>query len=201
MQSVKNNKESKKIHSALRSAFWSGSLSEKKWRRVIRDHSMSHKAILKTSFEHMPASFLVNEIGKKGFAKRWPVIRKLFDPNNANEQKRILLFDSIWGIITTGDSQYPVSGKIVSLSKGRLLLLQETVNCPGLSIYALSRKVGRDYSRVFKDIKTLVSQNLVDIKEDLVQGRKISKLFSRESINTKLVPGQDYTGQLSNSAA
>ena len=134
----------------------------------------------------MPAALLISEIGEKEFIKRWPAIRPLFNSQSTNEQKRILLFDSIWGILTARDSQYPVSEKIASLSKGRRQLLQETVNDPGLSIYSLSRRVGRDYSRVFKDVKMLVSLDLLDIVDDQVQGRRISKLFSRESINTKL---------------
>jgi len=153
------------------------------------DPSLGHKTILKTSFDHMSVGVLVSQMGEKMFIKQWPAVRKLFDPGNSQDRKRLLLFDSTWGILTTGDSQYPVSEKVASLSKGRLALLREIVNYPGISIYALSVKVNRQYSRVFKDVKLLVQQQLVDVRSDLAQGRKISKLFARESINAKLAAG------------
>lgn len=174
------------IRSALRTAFWSGGISVKKWRRAIRARSLSHKALVKTSFMHMPSVLLVREIGRKEFIKRWPELRKLFNPRNNSERKRLLLFDSIWGLLTAGDSQYPVSEQIARLSKGRRQILREIVNHPGITIYALSEKVNRQYSRVFKEVKMLAALNLVDIKEDRHQGRKISKLTSPHSINTEL---------------
>lgn len=184
------------IRSALRAAFWSGDLSEKKWRRAIRDPAMGHQAILKTSFEHMPSPLLIREMGEKEFIKRWPSIRKLFDANNPGEYKRLLLFDAIWGILTTGDSRYPVSEQTASLSKGRLQILREVVRHPGVSIYTLSRKLGRDYSRIFKEVKMLASQKLLEIKKDRIRGRNVSRLFARHSINTELFNIHSRRGQI-----
>jgi hypothetical protein len=193
MQGVKVVQRPANLESAIRSAFWSGNLPEKKWRRAIREPSPDHKTILKTSFDHMPAVILVSELGERAFIKRWPEIRKLFDRGNVDDQKRLLLFDSTWGILATGDSQYPVSEKVASMSRGRLGLLREIVNYPGVSIYALSLKVHRQYSRVFKEVKLLVQQRLVEIRKDEAQGRRISKLYPRESINAKLA---DSSGRL-----
>jgi len=191
MPNINFARKSKNLESALRAAFWSGNLPAKKWRQAVMDPAMGHKAILKTSFEQMPAAILVGNLGEKTFLKRWPGIRKLFDPENPGDQKRLLLFDSTWGILATGDSQYPVSDKVASLSKGRLELLRQIVNDPGISIYALSLKVRRQYSRVFKDVQLLVRQELVDVGKDATAGRVLSRLYARDSINTRLAAAQN----------
>ena len=172
----------------IRQAFWSGRLLPRKWRAAIMDAGLSHKSIIKTSFTHMPSSVLLDVMGKSTFVKRWPRIRTLFSSDDTMDSKCLLLFDSTWGLLTTGDSQYPVSEKVASLSKGRMALLSEIVNYPGeFSIYGLAKKLSRPYSRVFKDVKKLVSMDLVEIRDDKRNGRKVAKLYSIESINTKIV--------------
>lgn len=158
----KAEKKTDYLQSVINESFWSGKLSVKQWRAAIKDPSMNHKAILVTSFTHMPSSVLLGEIGEKSFIKKWPEIRRFFPPEN----KRVILFDGIWGILTTGDSQYPVSLKISNLSKGRRELLAEVVNDPGISIYSLQKHVKRPYTRVYKDIKLLVEQGLVFIENN-----------------------------------
>jgi len=170
----------------IRTAFWSGTLPEKKWRQAMQGSPAAHKLIVKTSFAQMPSTALIAELGEKRFLKVWPEIRKLFDPGDAKDRQRLLLFDSAWGILATGDSQYPVSEQVAALSKGRLALLREIVNSPGLSIYNLAKKTARSYSRVFKEVKLLADYGLVAVEEDKVGNRKVGKLYARESINTKL---------------
>lgn len=179
-------KRTKELQTIINERFWSGNLSAEKWRRAVKKPVMSHKSLIKTSFERIPSSVLVDEMGENIFINRWPEIRSLFSPANQQDKKRVLLFDGIWGILTTGDSQYPVSSKIAQLSKARRALLAEIVKNPGMPIYKLQKQVARPYSRVFKDVMTLVELSLVNIEKEVSNGRQVSRLFSTESINTKL---------------
>lgn len=179
------------IQAIIDTAFWSGSISLKKWRQaVVNDRSLRHKTIIKTSFDFIPSTFIVREIGEQNFIKRWPAIRQFYNPADRHDKNRLLLFDSTWGILAVGDSQYPVSENVANLSKGRRALLGEVARWPGISIYDLSKRMERDYSRVFKDVGMLVEQGLVETKTSIAGGRKTSNLYSPESVNTKLSVSQ-----------
>lgn len=174
------------LQALINEGFWGGNLPVARWSAAIKDPMRASRFIIKTSFDYMPSKVLIHEMGEKQFIKAWPAIRSLFDQQNQQDLKRLKIFDCSWGILAAGDSQYPVSQKVANLSKGQRALLSEVVTWPGISIYALHKRAEREYSRVFKEVKLLVEQQLIEIRKAVQSGRVVSCLFAAESINTKL---------------
>ncbi|MEW6220864.1 MAG: winged helix-turn-helix transcriptional regulator [Thermodesulfobacteriota bacterium] len=170
----------------LRAALWSGAWPEQKWRRAMLQAPAAHRLVVKASFGQMPAAVLIEALGARRFVAIWPEVRKLFDPEDVLDRQRLLLFDSTWGILTTGDAQYPVSEKVATLSPGRLALLRAIVSAPGISLADLAQVVGRSSSRVRREVAWLIANGLVDQEEGADSNRQTFRLYARESINTAL---------------
>lgn len=144
-----------------------------------------------TAFRHLPFRFILNEYGKDRFIKDWPTIRKEFRSDEPLDQKPLAIFDAIWGIWTIGDSQYPVSSYVAGLSKKRRAILRLIVKHPGISVYRLSLKQGREYSSVHKDVNRLIQQELLDaVVIRTPTGRTQKKLSAPHSINFRLLQRQ-----------
>ncbi|MEE8387345.1 MAG: hypothetical protein V3R65_02115 [Acidiferrobacterales bacterium] len=173
--------------SQLRKAFWSGTFPYRKWAAIIRARDFSsHGATLKSSFQYLPVDWLLNEFKPQRFIRKWPELRTLFDPAVAMEKSRLQIWDTLWALLTTGDSQYPVSPAVAELGAKRRAFLREVIAHPGITTYELSRKHRRDYSRTYKDQRLLVDKGLLRIHEDKRNGRKIHRLYASDSVNTVL---------------
>lgn len=171
----------------LRRAFWSGDFPYAKWRRIMRARAIvGHIETLKTSFIRLPKGFLVQEVGEERFIKLWPKIRSHMNISNGSEAKAISEWDTIWGVLAVGDSQYPVSEDIATMGKKRRNLLKTIAQEPGISIYRLSKRAERDYSRVYKDVKELMSRGALDSKKSRDKGRQVVHLFANNSLNNEL---------------
>ena len=159
----------------------------KKWRRIMRGVNAAHNAIVRISYIYLPSIKILKEIGHEKFISQWPVVRELFNPDKAEEYNRLILFDAVWSVLVTGDSQYPVNAKISMLSKGRQAIIKATVETPGISIYQLAKAVNRDYSRVYKEVMLLKEKQILEVKKkEKAPGRAVSQVFARDSINTEL---------------
>jgi len=173
--------------SQLRKAFWSGTFPYRKWATIIRARDFSsHQETLKTSFQYLPVNWLLDEFKRQRFIRKWPELRVLFDPGVSMEKKRLQIWDTLWALLTTGDSQYPVSPIVAELGTKRRAFLREVIAHPGITTYELSRMHGRDYSRAYKDQRLLADKNLLRIREDKRNGRKIHRLYASDSVNTVL---------------
>ncbi len=171
----------------LRKAFWSGTFPYRKWYAIIQAQDFSsHRETLKTSFQYLPVHWLLEEFKPRRFIRKWPEIRVLFDPGAPMEKKRLQIWDTLWALFATGDSQYPVSPAVAELGTRRRAFLCEVIAHPGITTYELSRKHERDYSRAYKDQKLLVDKGLLRIREDRRNGRKIHRLYAVDSVNTAL---------------
>jgi len=173
--------------SQLRKAFWSGTFPYRKWSAIIgaRDFS-DHQETLKTSFQYLPVNWLLDEFKPQRFIRQWPELRTLFDPAVPMEKKRLQIWDTLWALLATGDSQYPVSSTVAELGTKRRTFLREVIVHPGITTYEISRKHGRDYSRAYKDQQLLVGKGLLWMREDKRNGRKIHCLYATDSVNTAL---------------
>ena len=173
--------------SQLRKAFWSGTFPYRKWSAIVgaRDFS-GHRETLKTSFQYLSVDWLLDEFKPQRFIRRWPELRTLFDPAVPMEKRRLQIWDTLWALLTTGDSQYPVSPAVAALGAKRRAFLREVIAQPGITTYELSRKQGRDYSRAYKDQRLLVDKELLWTREDKRNGRKIHRLYATDSVNTEL---------------
>lgn len=173
-------------HAFTRGAFWSGIVSADKWRAMLGNPG-KHGKMIKAFFDAMPPDTALETMGEQRFIKQWPKIRNLFSQAERKDQARQRLFDATWSVLVTGDSQYPINVKITSLSKGRQAIIKATVETPGISIYQLAKGVHRDYSRVYKEVMLLQGKKVLDVtKKEKDQGRQISQVFAKDSINTKL---------------
>lgn len=183
-------------HAATRGAFWSGMVSESKWRSMLANPGR-HARMIKAFFDAMPADIALKTMGENRFIKQWPKIRNLFSQAERKDQARQRLFDATWSVLVTGDTQYPVNAKITSLSKGRQAIIKATVETPGISIYQLAKGVHRDYSRVYKEVMLLKEKKILAVtKKGKHQGRQVSQVFAKDSINTKLAAlGQPLTSE------
>ncbi len=173
--------------SQLRKAFWSGAFPYCKWFAIISALDFSgHRETLKSSFQYLPVYWLLDEFKPQRFIRKWPELRTLFDPAAPMEKRRLQIWDTLWALLATGDSQYPVSQAVAELGTKRRAFLREVIENPGITTYELSRKHGRDYSRAYKDQRLLVDKNLLWIGEDKRNGRKIHRLYASDSVNTTL---------------
>ncbi len=170
----------------LRSAFWSGRLTYRKWRGIVRKGPEKHLRVLVQSFLHLPMDWLLEEIGEERFISVWPEVRKGFNKDSPLEAITLDAWDAIWGVKTAGDSQYPVSAEVASLPKMRREVLKTIVRNPGISTYDLAKRIHRDYSRVLKDVRLLTEMGEVEMRLDPQSSRKAKRLIPVRSINAAL---------------
>lgn len=170
----------------LRSAFWSGRLTYRKWRRIIRKGPGKHMRVFVQSFLHLPIYWLLGEIGEAKFISIWPEVRKHFREDLPFETAMRDAWDAIWGVKATGDSQYPVSTEIASLPGKRREVLKTVTSNPGISIYNLAKRRRRDYSRVFKDIQYLAEIGEIEVRPNPDSRRRAKLLVPVHSINGRL---------------
>lgn len=170
----------------LRSAFWSGRLTYRKWRGIVRKGPQGHMRVFVQSFLHMPMDWLLGEIGRERFVTIWPEVRNGVGSDSSFGKTVLEAWDTIWGVIAAGDSQYPVSSGVGHLSGKRREVLITVVNNPGINIYTLTRRLQRDYSRVLKDVQLLTAMGEIGSIPDTDSNRKAKQLLSIHSVNTKL---------------
>lgn len=157
-----------------------------RWHRIIRGTSENHIKIFYQSFLHLPMSWLLKEIGPDRFIKIWPLIRHEFSEKSSADRKVKDGWDALWGIITVGDSQYPVTLQVSVLSKKRREIMQIIVRTPGISSYEIAKETKRDYSRVYKDISMLKELGIVESIEKKGSVRKMRQLVPVHSVNARL---------------
>jgi len=170
----------------LRSAFWSGRLTYRKWRGIIRKGPEGHLRVFVQSFLHLPMDWLLGEIGDENFISIWPEVRKGLDENSPLEASAVDAWDAIWVVMVAGDSQYPVSHEVASLPRMRREVLRTVIRNPGISTYDLAKRLRRDYSRVFKDVRLLAEMGEIEIRPDPQSNRKAKRLIPVRSINAAL---------------
>lgn len=170
----------------LRSAFWSGRLTYRKWRGIVRKGPEEHMRVFVQSFLHLPMDWLLKEIGEERFISIWPEVRNGFDKDSPLDAITLDAWDAVWGAKAAGDSHYPVSPEVASLPRMRRVVLQTIVCNPGISIYELAKKLRRDYSRVLKDVRLLKEMGEVEVRPDPRSSRKAKRLVPMRSINTVL---------------
>lgn len=170
----------------LRAAFWSGRMTYRKWSGIIRKGPEEHMWFFVQSFLHLPMDWLRKEIGDEKFITIWPEVRKGFDKNIPLEAASLDAWDAIWGVIATGDSQYPVSAEVARFPRMRREVLKTVVRNPGISICDLAKRLDRDYSWVLKDVRLLTEMGEIEIRLDPQSRRKAKRLIPARSINTAL---------------
>lgn len=171
----------------LRQAFWSGDMSYKRWRGIMRSGPEGHRKAFWQSFLYLPLRWLLQEIGEERFIEVWPEIRDEFNTDSPEERTAVDAWDAVWGMIATGDSQYPVDPGVAILSSRRREVLQIVVCNPGISAYSVAKKTERNYSRVYKDIQMLIEKGMVESRPRVGSMRREIQLIPRLSENAKLV--------------
>ena len=170
----------------LRSAFWSGRLTYRAWRGMLRRGPQVHPRVFVRSFLHLPMDWLLGETGNEKFISIWPEVRKGVSTDSPFETTVRDAWDAIWGVMVTGDSQYPVSSEIARLPRIRREVLKAVVCNPGISMYDLAKRTGRDYSRVYRDVRQLAEMGEIVSRPDPYSRRKANRLLPVRSINAGL---------------
>lgn len=170
----------------LRSAFWSGRITYRKWRGIVRKGPQDHMRVFVQSFLHLPMDWLIKEIGEDRFIHIWPEVRKEFDAKSPLDKASLNAWDALWGMIAAGDYQYPVSSEIAHLPRKRCEVLKVAVCNPGISIYDLAKKTSRNYSRVYKDVQQLIKMGEIEVRPRQGASRKAKQLIPVRSINARL---------------
>jgi hypothetical protein len=178
----------------LRSAFWSGRLTYRKWRGIIRRGPRTHMRVFVQSFLHLPMGWLLGELGEEKFLSLWPEVRKELRADLSYESAVRNAWDAIWGVVAAGDSQYPVSPEVAGLSRMRREVLKAVVRNPGISVYGLAKMLSRDYSRVLKDVRLLAEMDEIQSRPDPRSNRRAKQLLPVRSINAGLAGAQ--TGEM-----
>jgi len=179
-----NIKERQKI---LRQAFWSGDTSYRRWRGIMRKGLEGHRKVFRQSFLYLPVRWLLREIGEERFVGVWPEIRDEFNIDSPEERTAVDAWDAIWGMIATGDSQYPVDPDVAIISRKRREILQIVVCNPGISAYSVAKRTERNYSRVYKDIQLLIEKGMVESRLKAGSTRREMLLIPKRSGNSMLV--------------
>ena len=179
-----NIKEKQRI---LRQAFWSGDTSYRRWRGIMRKGPEGHRKAFWQSFLYLPVRWLLQEIGEERFVDVWPEIRSEFNIDSPEERTSVDAWDAIWGMISTGDSQYPVDPDVAMISRKRREILQLVVCNPGISAYSVAKKTERNYSRVYKDIQVLIEKGMVEPRPKAGSTRREMLLIPKRSGNYALV--------------
>lgn len=170
----------------LRQAFWSGDMTYRRWRGIMRAGPEGHRKAFWQSFLYLPVRWMVEEIGEDRLMEIWPSIRDEFSAVSPEERMARDAWDAVWGLIATGDSQYPVDPRVAMLSRKRREILMLVVCTPGISAYAVAKEMKRDYSRVYKDIRELVEKGMVESRIMPGSPRRELQLIPRMSINARL---------------
>lgn len=170
----------------LRQAFWSGETSYRRWRGIMRRGPEGHRKAFWQSFLYLPVRWLLQEIGEERFIEVWPEIRNEFNIDSPEERTAVDAWDAIWGMIATGDSQYPVDPDVATISRMRREILQLVVCNPGISAYAVAKKTERNYSRVYKDIQLLIEKGMVESRPKAGSTRREMLLIPKRSLNAGL---------------
>jgi len=178
----------------LRSAFWSGRFTYRKWRGILRRGPQAHRRVFAQAFLHLPMEWLLDEIGTERFISIWPEVRKGFSTDSALAKTVLDAWDALWGVKAAGDSQYPIRPGIIQLARKRREVLKAIVSNPGISIYGLAKMTHRNYSRVFKDVRLLAEIDEVELRDDLCSRRKAKQIWPQHSVNIALVPDNDPVG-------
>src|ERR1039457_259704 len=187
---LRQSKIDKDIQKTLKMAFWDRTIPHSEWRKAIsQGDPKTHCNVIVSSFKYLPMRWLVDHIGEEKFVKRWPLLRgSLEDSRDPLSMQRLEAWDAIWGILSVGDSQYPIRKEIVSLGRKKLDLLKTIVTHGVCSTYDLSKISGRNYSRVYKDVRYLVEGKLVSLtQEKTAENRTVNILRSTLSVNSDLV--------------
>lgn len=179
----------------LRSAFWSGQLTYRKWRGIIRRGPEGHMRVFVQSFLHLPMDWLLTEIGDEKFISIWTEIREGFDEKSPFDKTILDAWDAIWGVMVAGDAQYPVSSEVSRMPRMRREVLKTIVQNPGITIYDVAKKLQRDYSRVLKDIQLLSEMGEIEKRPDPKSVRKAKQLLPTRSINSTLQQASRKNGR------
>ncbi len=171
----------------LRSAFWSGPITYRKWRGFVRREPQAHMRVFVQSFLHLPMDWLMKEIGEDKFISIWPEVRNEFGADSPFEMMMRDAWDAIWGVMVAGDSQYPVSPEVAQFPRMRREVLKTVVTNPGISIYNTAKRLNRNYSRVLKDVHYLAGINEIESKNDPDSSRNAKRLVPVRSVNARLV--------------
>jgi hypothetical protein len=179
----------KGIEKMLKMAFWDRTVPPKKWKRaILAGDPAPFRNVVIPSFKYLPTRWLLDQIGDEGFIRRWPLVRSLLhDSQDPIAMQRLETWDAIWGILSVGDSQYPVIPEIVSLGRKKLGLLRIIVSHGACSTYSLYKISGRDYSRIYKDVQDLVERGLVTVhQKKTAKNRAVNILRAMFSVNSVL---------------
>lgn len=186
--STKSHQEDKDIGKTLKMAFWDRTVPPQKWKKAIsqEDPECCHNVIV-SSFKFLPIRWVVQQIGEEIFIKRWPILRRTLEQEkDPLVMQRIEAWDAVWGILSVGDSQYPIRPEVASLGRKKRDLLRAIVQNGACSAYGLSKSSGRDYSRVYKDVQELAEAGLVCVRKERAKGRTVNILKPAFSVNSDL---------------
>ena len=145
-----------------------------------------HRKAFRQSFLYLPVRWLLQEIGEERFVEVWPEIRNEFNIDSPEERTALDAWDAIWGMIATGDSQYPVDPDVAMISRKRREILQLVVCNPVINAYSVAKKTERNYSRVYKDIQLLIEKGMVESRPITGSTRREILLIPKRSLNARL---------------
>jgi len=161
-------------------------MSYRRWRGIMRRGPEGHRKTFRQSFLYLPVRWLLHEIGEERFVEVWPGIRDEFSMDSSEERTAVNAWDAVWGMIAAGDSQYPVDPDVAMISRKRREILQLIVRNPGISAYSVAKKTGRDYSRIYKDIQTLIEKGMIESRPRVGSIRREMQLIPKRSGNSIL---------------
>jgi len=152
---------------AKKMAFWDqGQLEFKNWRADFKSNKAN---VIVSSVNFMRASDLIDLIDQTNFIKIWPSLREI---KPLNPIKRTIL-DGAWSSMVVGDPTIKVNSSIKTFHAKKRQTLKTIAESEGNeSIYAIAKRMGRNYRRVFDDVKDFEKKNLIKLTENKKQGKR-----------------------------
>ena len=152
---------------AKKMAFWDqGHIEYKTWRADFNNNKIN---VIVSSVNFMRASDLIDLLGQNDFIKFWTSLRHI---KPLNPIKRTIL-DGAWSSMVVGDPTIKVNPDIRTFHAKKRHTLKTIAQSEGNeSIYALAKRMGRNYRRVFDDVKDFENKKLIRLIENIKQGKR-----------------------------
>ena len=152
---------------AKKMAFWDqGHIEYKTWRADFNNNTIN---VIVSSVNFMRASDLIDLLGQNDFIKIWTSLRHI---KPLNSIKRTIL-DGAWSSMVVGDPTIKVNPVIRTFHAKKRHTLKTIAESEGNeSIYAIAKRMGRNYRRVFDDVKDFEKKNLIRLAENKKQGKR-----------------------------
>lgn len=172
MKSVENPSQDDKEWERVRvAAFWSYHITRQQWREFFLTQNPS---FFYETIDKLHPKIVCGILGEKVFLKTWPELRleawEKAEPHSTFA-RRLRQWDAYWSLKKIGAPGLEPRIDFNKLPRRRKEFLIEALRHPGLSVYAISKRLGMTYCRAHEHMTKLSTQGFLTSMERVREGR------------------------------